>query len=115
MMSVSLRTTGMIQRADTAELDVIARFDVWDSVAQVQDHQISIAANTSYTVTGFSSIREVTVVVEHTLVNVVANAGNGAFTVPVDKMLALRGVNFTSLQISNPGTSAVDVRLIVGG
>lgn len=114
-MSASLRTTGMIQRADTAELDVVARFDVWTGLAQVQDLQISVAANSSYTLSGFSSIQEVTVLVEQTLVNVIVNPGSGAITIPVSKMLALRGVNLTSLQIANPGSSAVDVRLIVGG
>lgn len=114
-MSVSLRTTGLIQRADTAELDVVARFDVWDSMAQVQDLQISVAANTSYTLTGFSSIREATIITEHALINVVVDAGSGPITIPVSKMLALRGVNLSSMQIANPGSSAVDVRLVVGG
>lgn len=111
----NFRTTGMVQRADKAELDIICRFDTFSTVSQYEDRIVTIAASGSYTVTGMASIRDVTIVSQLALINVTLDAGSGAITIPTSEVFILRGVNLTSLQISNPGSSSVEVRLVVGG
>ena len=115
--SYSLRTTGKIERADTHEIDYITHFDTFSSLSQLQDLELKLAASGSYTVTGISSIKELTLIpAGSSTVNLVINAGAGAFTIACNSLVILRGVTLSSVQVTNPSSSnTVNARLVVGG
>ena len=113
----SLRTSGKIERADTHELDYVTHFDTFTSLTQLQDLELKLAAGGTYTVAGITSIKELTLIpASSSTVNLIINAGGGAYTIACNSLTILRGVTLSSVQVTNPsGTNAINARLIVGG
>jgi hypothetical protein len=116
-MSYSLRTSGKIERSDTHELDYVTSFDTFSSLNQLQDLELKLASGGTYTVAGITSISELTLIpVGGSTVNLIINAGGGAYTLACNKLTMLRGVTLSSVQVTNPsGSNAINARLIVGG
>jgi hypothetical protein len=116
-MSYSLRTSGKIERADTHEVDYVTSFDTFSSLSQLQDLELKLEASGTYTVSGITSISEITLIpTSSSPINLIIDAGGGDYTITCNKMIMLRGVTLSSVQVTNPSSSnTVNVRLIVGG
>ena len=113
----SLRTSGKIERSNSHEIDYLTHFDTFISLTQLQDLELKLSPSGSYTVTGITSIKELTLMpAGGSTVNLTINAGNGDYTMACNSLVLLRGISLSNVQLANPSSSSsVSARLIVGG
>lgn len=107
------RTHGYIYKSDETNLEVAATFQTYTELAISHDVEVRLVPSGVYDVTGYTTIKEVSLFADSATLDVAIN--NGSYF-EVSDALFLRGAALTGFKVRNPSvTSAVVIRLIVGG
>jgi hypothetical protein len=113
---ISLRWRVSLTRADTSDREEILHAHTHGSYDQFLDRELSLIPSGSYSVAGFSVIKELCVITEDAGINVVITTAAGSFTLPCDGVLILQDVGLTAVAVVNPSSAVpVQVHLIAAG